>query len=205
MQRSRDKCVAFFKVPWNVRKRAVARKFLRVRKDGSVRELNSNSKSWFAVRVKSNREQITARALRSQGYEEFVPVFRRSRRSFGRTKTVEFPLFPGYVFSRFDKEKRLPILMLPGVIHVVGIGKEPVPIDNVEIASIRVIAESPFLSEPCPFLNVGERVEVVSGPLTGAQGVILGVKNKYRLIASMTLLQRSIAVEIDRESVEARG
>jgi transcription antitermination factor NusG len=166
--------------------------------------LGSGERSWFAVRVKSNREQITARALRSQGYEEFVPVFRRSRRAFGRTKTIEFPLFPGYVFSRFDKEKRLPILMLPGVIHVVGIGKEPAPIDSAEIASIRVIADSPLCSEPWPFLNVGERVEVVSGPLMGAQGVILGVKNKYRLIASMTLLQRSIAVEVDRESVQAR-
>jgi transcription antitermination factor NusG len=92
--------------------------------------------------------------------------------------------------------------MLPSVIHVVGIGKKPLPIDSVEIASIRVIANSPFCSEPWPFINVGERVQVVSGPLTGAQGVILGVKNKYRLIASMTLLRRSIAVEIDRESVQ---
>jgi transcription antitermination factor NusG len=155
--------------------------------------------------VKSNREKITAVALRNQGYEEFVPVFRRSRRSLGRTKTIELPLFPGYVFSRFDKNNRLPILMLPSVLHVVGIGKEPVPIDSVEIASIRVIASSPFFAEPWPFIDVGERVQVVSGPLTGAQGVILSVKNKYRLIASMTLLQRSIAVEIDRESVQPYG
>jgi transcription antitermination factor NusG len=92
--------------------------------------------------------------------------------------------------------------MLPGVLHVVGIGKELVPVDSAEIASIRVIANSTFCTDPWPFLNIGERVQVVSGPLTGAQGVIIGVKNKYRLVASLTLLQRSIAVEVDRESVQ---
>jgi transcriptional antiterminator NusG len=163
----------------------------------------SEKRSWFALRVKSNREKITARALRSQGYEEFLPLCRRSRQSLGHIKTVELPLFPGYVFSRFDKDDRLPILMLPGVLHVVGIGKELVAVDSAEIASIRVIANSPFCTDPWPFVNIGERVQIVSGPLTGAQGVILGVKNKYRLVASLTLLQRSIAVEVDRESVQS--
>ncbi len=129
-------------------------------------------------------------------------MVRRSRRSSGRLKTVESPLFPGYVFCRFEKDKRLPILMLPSVLHVVGIGKEPVPVDSAEIASIQVIADSPLCNEPWPFLNTGERVQVISGPLSGAQGVILDVKNKYRLIASLTLLRRSVAVEIDREWVQ---
>ncbi len=165
----------------------------------------SEEREWFAVRVKSNREHITAKALRNQGYEEFLPTFRRSLRSSGRIRTVELPLFPGYVFSRFDKNNRLPILMLSGVLHVVGVGKEPVSVDSAEIASIRVIANSPFCSEPCPFVSIGERVQVVSGPLVGAQGVILALKDKYRLIASLTLLRRSIAVEIDREWVEPYG
>jgi transcriptional antiterminator NusG len=156
---------------------------------------------WFAVRVKSNREKITAMALRSQGYEGFLPTFRRSRRFSDRIKTVELPLFPGYIFSRFDKNNRLPILMLPGVLHVVGLGKEPAPVDSAEIASIRAIVESSLCTEPWPFVSVGQRMEVAAGPLAGARGVILGVRGKYRLIASLTLLQRSIAVEIEREWV----
>jgi transcription antitermination factor NusG len=154
---------------------------------------------WFALRVKSNRERITAMALRSQGYEEFLPTFRRSQRFSDRIRTVELPLFPGYVFGRFDKNNRLPILQLPGVVHVVGVGKEPVPVDSAEIASIRAIANSALCTEPWPFISIGQRVEIAAGPLAGAQGVILGIRGKYRLIASLTLLQRSIAVEIDRE------
>ncbi len=127
---------------------------------------------------------------------------RRLRRSSGRTKTVESPLFPGYVFCRFDKDHRLPILMLPSVVHVVGIGKEPEPIDSAEIASIRLIVDSPFYTEAWPFVNVGEHVRVVAGPLTGAQGVIVGLNSKYQLVASLTLLQRSIAVEIDPSWVQ---
>lgn len=114
-------------------------------------------------------------------------------------------MFPGYVFGKFDQSKRLPILMVPGVLYVVGIGKEPAPIDSAEIASIRVIANSPFCVEPCSYMGVGQSVSVVCGPLAGAQGVILAVKNQWRLVASLTLLQRSIAVEIDREWVEPLG
>jgi transcription antitermination factor NusG len=164
---------------------------------------SDQDQAWFALRVKSNREKITATALRGQGYEEFVPMYRRSRRYSGRTRIIELPLFPGYVFCRFAKHNRRPILMHPGVLHVVGIGKEPMPVDSNEIASIRLIAKSPFYAEPWPFIAVGEQVEVTSGPLAGAQGIILAVKNNCRLVASLTLLQRSIAVEVDREWIQS--
>lgn len=154
---------------------------------------------WFAVRVKSNRENITARALESQGYEGFLPTFRRSLLLSGRVKTLEVPLFPGYVLSRFDKNRRLPILMLPGVLHVVGVGREPVPLDSAEVASIRAIVNSPLCTEPWPFVGIGQHVQIAAGPLAGARGVIVGTRGKYRLVASLTLLQRSISVEIDRE------
>jgi transcription antitermination factor NusG len=157
---------------------------------------------WFAVRVKSNREKVTAMALRGYGYEELVPMYRPQHRPTGRTKAVELPLFPGYVFCRFNIRKRLPILMLPGVLHIVGNGKEPVPLDSAEVASIRILANSPLRPEPFPFLEVGRRVSVISGPLVGAQGLILSVGKKYRLVASLTILGRSIAVEIDREWVQ---
>jgi transcriptional antiterminator NusG len=157
---------------------------------------------WFALRVKSNREKITGLALRGQGYEEFVPTFRRIRPQAGRRKAVDLPLFPGYVFGRFDQGKRLPILMLPGVLHIVGVGKEPRPIDTAEIASIRVIVNSPLSTEPVPFIDAGTRVKVVTGPLTGARGVILQMRDDARLVASLTLLQRSISVQIDPRWVE---
>jgi transcriptional antiterminator NusG len=162
----------------------------------------ADTRLWFAVRVKSNREKFTATALRGQGYESFLPLYRPSQTVSDSLGNYETPLFPGYVFARFDKEKRLPILMLSSVVHVVGIGREPMPIDNAEIASIRTIVSSPIRSEPSPYLNLGERVSIVSGPLTGARGVIVAIKNGWRLVASITLLQRSISVEIDRAWVE---
>lgn len=168
-------------------------------------DADNDGRLWFAVRVKSNREKVVADALRGHGYEQLLPVRRCLQRSAGRIRTVEFPLFPGYVFGKFDKDRRLPILMVPGVLHIVGIGREPMPVDSAEIASIRVIVNSPFCSEPCSYIKVGERVSVVYGPLTGAQGLIVAIKNQWRLVASLTLLQRSIAVEIDREWVEPCG
>ncbi len=166
---------------------------------------SNDGQQWFAVRVKSNRERVVADALRGHGYEEFLPTFRHPKDTLSRSGSPEKPMFPGYVFGKFDQNKRLPILMVPGVLHIVGIGKEPVPIDSTEIASIRVIANSPFCAEPCSYIGIGQSVSVVCGPLTGAQGVIMAVKNQWRLVASLTLLQRSIAVEIDREWVEPCG
>ena len=172
---------------------------------GAEASPESDKERWFAVRVKSNREKVTANALRSQGYQEFLPLYRYPPTSAGRGPSVDRPLFPGYVFARFDKQKRLPVLMLPGVVHVVGIGREPIPVDAAELASIRTIVSSPMLSEPCAYVDIGEQVSVVSGPLTGAQGVIVAIKSNWRLIASVTLLQRSISVEIDRAWVEPCG
>jgi transcription antitermination factor NusG len=111
-------------------------------------------------------------------------------------------MFPGYVFARFDQKYRLPILMLPGVVHVVGAGKEPVPIDTAELESIRAIVAYGYSAQPWAYVHAGQRVSVVRGPLTGAQGVILTFKDECRLVASLTLLQRSVSVEIEREWIE---
>ena len=156
---------------------------------------------WFAVRVRSNFEQMTAAALRGKGYEEFLPVYRARRRWSDRLKEVDCPLFPGYVFCRFDVENRLPVLVTPGVISILGMGKTPVPLDEGEIEAVRVIVRSGLVAGPWPFVRVGQAVYIEEGPLAGAEGVVIKVKGRYRLVASVTLLQRSVYVEIDREWV----
>ncbi len=172
----------------------------------SAASQNASNKDlpWFALRVKSNCEKITSLALQGRGYDEFLPTYRRIQLSPNRlkTKAVELPLFPGYVFARFHQQNRLPVLMLPGVLYVVSIGKEPAPLDEGEIASIRLIASSKLYSEPWPFMTVGEPVEVVSGPLSGARGNVLSIKDRCRLVVSLTLLQRSVAVEVYRDWVK---
>lgn len=158
--------------------------------------------SWYAIRVKSNREHVTSLALHEKGYEEYAPTYRTRRFWSDRVKELDLPLFPGYVFCRFDENNRLPILTTPGILSVVGIGKVPVAVDEQEIARIQAIVRSGVLAYPWPFLRTGQKVIIAHGPLTGVEGLLLSIKNQYRLVVSITLLQRSVAAEIDRDCVE---
>ncbi len=154
------------------------------------------SLAWFALRVKPRAERVVADVLGGKGYEYFLPMHRERRRWSDRVKTVEMPLFGGYVFCRFDVQFRLPILTSPGVLHVVSIGKVPEPIPDEEIESLQVLTRSGLALEPCSFLQIGEQVRIVSGPLAGASGVVQSVKDRDRLVVSVTLLQRSVAVVV---------
>lgn len=173
--------------------------------DDSIPFPRSDGYPWFAVRVKSNREKVTAVTLRGMGYEDFLPVYRSVRRYSARTRTIEFPLFPGYVFGRFNPNDRLPVLSIPGVLHIVGISRVPLPVDTGEIEAIRRVVTSRVFAEPWPFLGVGERVVIERGPLGGVEGIVVALKKGLRLVISVTLLQRSVAVEIDREWVRPSG
>ncbi len=155
---------------------------------------------WFALRVKSNYEKSVAFRLRNMGYAEFLPLYRRLRRWPTGQRVVSLPLFPGYLFSSFDPEERQPILKIPGVLHIVSSQSIPVPVDSGELSAVRRVLESPQFSEPWPFLNVGDRVLLVRGPLAGIRGVLIRVEERsYRVIVSVALLQRSLAVEVDRD------
>ena len=157
--------------------------------------------SWFALQVRQQNEKRVSAALRSKGYEEFLPLHHCRRRWSDRIKEMTVPLFPGYVFCRFSLQRRLPILLTPGVLFVVGVGKAPSPVDEREIASLQCIVRSQLNAEPCPYVKVGQRVRIERGALAGVEGVLAGIKSKHRLVVSVTLLQRSIAVEIEEECV----
>src|SRR5579862_5761397 len=119
---------------------------------GSVSPLTSPHQ-WFAVRVRSNFERVAAIHLRERGYQEFLPTYTTRRNWSDRVKTVEKPLFPGYVFCSFDPYQRLPILTTPGVLHVVGIGKEPAAINQAEIEAVWRTLQSGLPVRPWPSLQ----------------------------------------------------
>ena len=167
----------------------------------NVENLNDNSERWFAIRVKSKHEKLVATMASNKGFEEFLPTYQCRRRWSDRVKSVEFPLFPGYVFCRLDPLHRLPILTIPGVLHFVGIGKIPVPIDDTEIAAIQSAVRSGLSTEPWPFLETGQQVRLEEGPLAGMEGIMIGTSKRDRLIVSVTLLKRSVAVAIERHWV----
>jgi len=165
-------------------------------------QLTEDGGLWYALHVRSRFEKVVARNLRGKGYEEFLPTYRRSSRWSDRTKQIELPLFPGYVFCRFDPLDRLPVLTIPGVNGIVAVGKTFVPIDQTELDAVRAVLKSEAYCEPWPYLAVGQRVRVEYGPLAGTEGLVMMLKNAYRLVISVNLLQRSVSVEIDRECLK---
>lgn len=154
---------------------------------------------WYAIRVRSRFESVSAAGLTGKGYDPFLPLYRARRRWSDRVKQMDLPLFPGYVFCRFDPASRLPVLTTPGVVNIVGYGRDPVPIDEKEIANIRAIIASGLPATPWPYLRTGQRVLIEHGPLAGIEGIVLELKKELRLVVSVTMLQRSVGVEIDRE------
>lgn len=152
---------------------------------------------WYALQVRTRRESSVAEVLRGKGYELFLPQYKSKRRWSDRTKIHELALFPGYLFCRFNVMNRLPILTTPGVLTIVGIGRTPIPVENDEIDAVRMIVHSGLSSQPWPWLKVGQSVRIEQGPLSGIDGILLNLKGQSRVVVSVTLLQRSVAVEVD--------
>jgi len=154
---------------------------------------------WFALCVKARSERLVCTIIRNKGIEEFLPCYELRRRWSDRIKSVELPLFPGYVFCRLNPRLRLPLLTIPGVLHFVGIGRIPVPIDRDEIAAIQRAVQSGLAAEPWPYVEVGQKVRLEEGPLAGLEGICVGHSKQQRVVVSLTLLRRSVAVTINRE------
>lgn len=128
-------------------------------------------------------------------------MYKIRRRWSDRIKELEEPLFGGYVFCRLDPLERLPVLTIPGVVRFVSVGRNPAPIEDCEIAAIQSVVSSGFPAEPWPFLRVGQTVRIEDGPLRDLEGLLINIKGSHRLVISVGLLQRSVAVEIDRDWV----
>jgi len=160
-----------------------------------------DSLPWYALQVRPRFEKAIASTLLNKGYEGFLPLYRHRSRWSDRMKEVQLPLFSGYLFCRLDLNRRLPVLITPGVMHIVGIGKIPHPVDEFEIAALQSIVVSGLQAEPRSYLSIGERVRIELGPLAGTEGILTSLKGSSRLVVSVNLLQRSVSVEIDESWV----
>jgi transcription antitermination factor NusG len=152
---------------------------------------------WYAVQTRSNSERLVYRVLEEKGYDLFLPMYSEQRRWSDRVKQINIPLFSGYVFCRLDPHNRLPILQAPGVVRIVGNGNLPMPIAEEEIEAVKNVVKSNLPYTPWPSLVPGHRVVVDRGPLMGMQGVLLRVRQGHRLVVSINMLQRAVAVELD--------
>jgi transcription antitermination factor NusG len=161
---------------------------------------SSDGQRWYALQVRARWENLTVSQLSGKGYETFLPTFKGKRRRNGSTEQT-MPLFPGYVFCQFDVFNRLPILMTQGVLAVVGRGRTPVHVEDSEIAALQMMISSGLPAEPWPYLEVGQRVRIEEGALSGLEGILVSFKGGSRIIVSVSLLRRSVSLEIDRFSV----
>lgn len=157
---------------------------------------------WYAVYTKHQHEKTASDLLMKKGFEVLLPLYRAKHRWKDRTKVVCLPVFPCYLFLRGGLEKKLEIVKTPGVFWLVESGGRACEVPESDIDVIRKITQSSVRIEPHPFLKCGDLVRVRSGPLTGVSGILTRVKNNYRVVLSVELLQQAVAVEVDLSIVE---
>ena len=163
---------------------------------------SANRSEWHALTVRSRHERVVAEGLCGRGLEQFLPLYQSKRAWSDRTKVVEMPLFPGYVFCRFSEAQRLTALSAPGVTAIVGFGGKDAVVEEHELDGVRRVLASGLAVEPWPHVRAGNIVEIHSGPLSGLRGQVVREKGQWRLIVNVDLLQRSVSAELERDMVQ---
>lgn len=162
----------------------------------------NDASAWWAIYTRHQHEKHVAEALETKGYEVFLPLYGSVRRWKDRRKLLSLPLFPGYVFVRGTRQRRLGIVSTPGVHMVLSRGEDAAVIPEEEIQAIRKTLDPKFSVEPHPYLHCGDRVRVIRGALEGLEGILVRKKNVFRLVLSVEMLAKSVVVEIDGTDVE---
>jgi transcription antitermination factor NusG len=157
---------------------------------------------WYAAYTCANREKRVAEQLGVREVEHFLPLYASVRRWKDRRVMLELPLFPGYVFVRMAMRNRLQVQTVPGVARLVGFDGAPAALPDEEIEALRASLCGDVRAEPHPYLTAGRRVRMKTGPLAGMEGVLLRRKGSFRLVISIELIQRSVAVDADAADVE---
>jgi transcription antitermination factor NusG len=159
--------------------------------------------AWYAVWTRSRHEQVVREQLERKGLEAFLPTVTRWSRWKDRKKKIDWPLFPGYCFARFNPRERLPVLKCSGVVSIIGFDGEIVSIPEHEIEGIRRLVESDLQFDPCPLIREGMMVEVTHGPLKGVIGRLMRKGAHARLVLSVDLIGQAVSVEVDAADVRA--
>jgi transcription antitermination factor NusG len=156
---------------------------------------------WFALQTRPQNERKVEHLLKQKGYECFAPTYRSKRKWSDRIVETDSPLFPGYVFCRFNSSALGKAISTQGVTRIVGFGGTPAEVAREEIEALQLLARTSFLREPWKYLPDGTLVLVETGPLAGIQGTISADENRRRLVISITLLQRSVVIQLDEDTV----
>ena len=157
---------------------------------------------WYAAYTSANHEKRIAEQLRISEMEHFLPLYRSERHWKDRTVSLELPLFPGYIFVRMALSDRLRVLRVPGVARLIGFNGTPASLTDGEIESLKKGLGFGKHVEPHPFLCIGRRVRVKSGPLGGIEGILVRRKSRARFVIAAQLIQRAMSLEVEEASLE---
>ena len=160
---------------------------------------------WYAVYVRSRHEFHVFERLSMANIDIFLPTVERLSKWKDRKKMVNFPLFPGYLFVHINKSynNMLTVLKTNGVVRFLGISpREPEPIPEEQIISLKRIIESKELIAPYPFLKEGQRIRIKSGPLAGVEGLLIEKSGQHSLVISVDILQQGVSLKVDASEVE---
>jgi transcriptional antiterminator NusG len=157
--------------------------------------------SWFAVWTRSRHEQIVRDQIGRKQFDAFLPTITRWSRWKDRKKKIDWPLFPGYCFAKFDPSDALAILKCTGVVNIVSFEGKPASIPDHEIEGIRTLVSSELQYDPCPLIHEGMMVEVVHGALKGVVGRLVRKGAHARLVLSVELIGQGVSVEVDAADV----
>jgi len=158
--------------------------------------------NWYALYTCPRHEKCVAQQIEQRSIACFLPLYRSVRRWKDRRKELELALFPGYVFVRLALKDRLRVLQLPSAVRLVSFNGQPAVLPEAEIEGLRQQLARGGGVEPHPYLSVGRRVRVCGGPMQGLEGIIVRRKDRCRLVFSLDLIMRSVAVEVDESEVE---
>jgi transcription termination/antitermination protein NusG len=171
-------------------------------REEAILSIDSLQLRWYAAYTWANHEKRVRDQLEQRSVESFLPLYKTLRRWKDRWMGLQMPLFPGYVFVRMALVDRLQVLQVPSLVRLVGFNGHVSPLPDEDIEGLKKGLAGGVCAEPYPFLTVGRRVRIKGGPLGGRQGILLRRKGKFRVVLSIELIMRSIAVDVDVADVE---
>lgn len=170
--------------------------------ESNVKPASFHETCWYACRTRARAEKRAASLLANNGFESYLPVIERLRQWSDRKKLVAFPLFPGYVFARFDLQRSYDVVNIPGIVDIVGVDGEPAPIRDVELESVSILVSGVNAGEEMPRLvetfTAGQVVIVIDGAFAGMRGVLLEERGRTRVVVRLSGLCQAVSVELPR-------
>jgi transcription antitermination factor NusG len=161
--------------------------------------------NWYAIYTRPSHEKRVVEHFGLREIECYLPSYRTTRRWKNRCKVeLELPLFPGYVFARFEWRLHIGVLETPSVVSIVGNGREALPLLHSEIEALRT-GLNLRRAEPHPYLNIGERARIMRGPLEGFEGIVERRNNGLRVVLTLQQIMKSVAVEVEECDLELLG